>query len=202
MKYLKSFENLNESNNIPNSLLTELESPNMKANYTKIKDAIEKAIEILTVNKELGGHIFLMEIAMVESMLGTDPSTVRKSGNGGRGVWQIDKIAFESTKDTDSHPILKKYHKQLKSQDIDWVNIEWNDCNKLIYGAITARLCLLIKPFKISEHRAKRAAQWKNFYNTISGKGTAKKYWEKVALCFEKLELKNNYSGKSLSDFT
>jgi hypothetical protein len=151
--------------------------------YKRVQQAVDAAIKLLTGDSQLGGGKFLVEIAMVESKLGTDDNTIRNAGTQGKGVWQIDKLAFDSTKDVKSHPILSVYHKRLLGKGVDWSKVSWNDCNQLLYGAIAARLYLLVKPFKIAETMDGRAAQWKKYYNTGSGKGTVDVYKKHVKHC-------------------
>jgi hypothetical protein len=154
----------------------EIKSNDTEYNYISIKETIDIAINMLSDSVDIGGRQFLLEIAMIESRLGTDPNHVRYNGNSGRGVWQLDRIGFEETKNTSSHPSLKIYHKRLLEFGIDWEKVEWNDCNKPLYGAIAARLLILSKPFKISKYREVRAMQWKEHYNSHKGKGTPEKY--------------------------
>lgn len=167
----------------------------IKSNYKNSTEAINVALSLLKGKNELGGKIFLTEIAMVESMLGTDNGSVRTSGNGGRGAWQIDQVAFNETKNVKSHPILKQYHQILKDNKANWEYVKWNDCNSFLWGAICARLYLTFQPFTISENRVKRAQQWKQYYNTGSGKGSAEEYWNRVQQCYKLLGLKDNYAG-------
>jgi hypothetical protein len=172
--------------------LDALEKRDMVTNYGLVDKAVSDAINYLNA-KHLGGEQFLKEIAMAESRLGTHPNTIRTSGNAGRGIWQIDRIGFEETKNVSSHPILKEYHKNLKRVGIDWEKVTWDDCNKPLYGAIAARLLLVCKPFKIAENRAKRAVQWKKHYNSFAGKGTPEHYWETVKECYAQLNKTDRY---------
>lgn len=178
----------------------EITTTNIKDNLKSIANAVVKALDYLS-DKEIGGKEFLKEIAMTETKLGTDPNTNRTSGNAGRGVWQIDEVGFDATKDVDSHPILKKYHENLKRNGIDWDDIEWDDCNKLIYGAIAARLLIAVKPFKINENRAYRAYQWKKHYNTNDGKGTADDYWNRVRECYKRCGYSDKYANITLAQY-
>jgi len=173
---------------------------NIKHNYNKIVKASKVAISLLKGKNQLGGKIFLTEIAMAESMLGTDPVSVRTSGSAGRGPWQIDKIAFNETKNVKSHPILKTYHEILRKNGANWKYVQWNDCNTFLWGSIAARLYLIFQPFTISENRVIRAQQWKKYYNTHSGKGSAEEYWNRVQKCYKLLNLKDPYEGLSYKD--
>lgn len=199
MKYIKPIYEFIETTNRVEYAFT-VSTANIKDNYNKIANAIIKALDYLS-DKEIGGKEFLKEIAMTETKLGTDLNTNRTTGDAGRGVWQIDEIAFDDTKNTDSHPILKKYHENLKKSGVDWDNVDWDDCNKLIYGAIAARLIIAIKPFKINENRAYRASQWKQYYNTSLGKGTADDYWNRVRECYKKCGIADKYANVTLAQY-
>jgi len=169
---------------------------NMPNNYKNIQAAIDKASRLLYSGKKLGGKEFLTEIAMAETYLGTYKGTVRKTA--GRGVFQLDKIGFEETKNIKSHPGLKKYHATLKKNGIDWAKVKIDDTNKLVYGAIAARLLLLIIPEAIPTTRTARARQWKKYYNTSAGKGTPQKYIDRVEYCYKLL----NIDPKTLKPIT
>lgn len=185
----KFSDSINEG--ISMALLPTTGKENMRKNYKDISSAIDKALKLLYSGKKLGGKELLMEIAMAESYLGTHKSTIRNSGNAGKGAWQIDKIGFKETKNYKAHPGLKKYIKTLKKNGIDWMNTKWNDVNKLVYGAIAARMYWLISPDPISPTIEGRAKQWKKFYNTSAGSGTPQKYLQRIELCSKELQYNN-----------
>lgn len=122
---------------------------------------------------------FLRRIAYVESKDGTDKNTYRSGCNG--GIWQVDRVGFESTQDTKSHPSLKAKHKRIKqSLDIDWEKVKWNDLRKPLYSGLAARLFLLKIPAPIPSSLKDQADYWKRYYNTESGAGTAQKFIDDV----------------------
>lgn len=182
----KFSDSINE--NVSLASLPSAGKDNMRTNYKNINNAIDQALKLLYSGKKIGGKELLIEIAMVESYLGTHKSTIRNSGNAGRGPWQIDKIAFEDTKNIKAHPGLKKYLSTLNTNGIDWLNVQWNDCNKLVYGAIAARLFWLLKPDPISNTTEGRAKQWKKDYNTSAGSGTPQKYMQRIQYCANTLK--------------
>jgi hypothetical protein len=173
---------------------------NIQYNYNKIVKASNVAISLLKGKNVLGGKTFLIEIAMAESILGTDKGSNRTHGNAGRGPWQIDLSAFNETKHVGGHSILKTYHNILKKNGANWKYVQWNDCNTFLWGAVASRLYLAIKPFKISENRVVRAQQWKKYYNTHSGKGKAEEYWNRVQRCYKLLNLKDPHEGLSYKE--
>jgi len=142
--------------------------------------------------------VFMIEIAMAETKLGTDNGTVRTVGNAGRGAWQLDKIGFDESKNTGAHPKIQVYIDRLKKQGIDWTKVEWNKCNELLYGAIAARIILLNKPFTIGTTTEERAKQWKQHYNSGAGAGSAGEYIERVSTCKEALGVHEIQPGISV----
>ncbi|XP_022091887.1 uncharacterized protein LOC110979972 [Acanthaster planci] len=120
-------------------------------------------------------HGFLRRVAWVESKDGTDPNTYRAGYHG--GIWQVDKIGFESTKDTASHPGLRNKFASIKSSlSIDWTTVQWDDLRKPLYSALAARLFLANIPSPIPSGLQEQAAYWKNHYNTSSGAGSESKF--------------------------
>lgn len=170
-----------------------LPSKSLKNNYSQIKSCVDLVLKTL----QLKGADLMMEIAMVETRLGTLNGSIRTSGNGGRGVWQIDKIAFDDARDIKNHPQLKKYHYLVKTNlGIDLSTIQWDDCNKLIIGCIVSRLIMVLKNFTPNEvSRKQRALQWKKFYNTSAGLGTPEKYWNTVQECLKTLNIPDKWAG-------
>jgi hypothetical protein len=172
--------------------LTNFTTNNAVANYEYIKTTVDLAITILSDGtKSIGGEDFMIEVAIVESDLGTNRNHIRDKGRiGGRGIMQIDEIAFLDTKNLKSHPELKVYHERLLKNGIDWMNLKWNDCNKPLYSVIAARLLMLTKSFEIAESTEERAKQWKKYYNSSRGKGTVEIYITKVENFYDTY---NNY---------
>jgi len=139
------------------------------------KDVTDSAIN--TAVKVLGDESGLLKfIANKESKFGEDRNTFKnKEGKKYHGgIFQVDKIGFESTQDTKSHPKLKNHYKKIKDQlGIDWTKVTWKDLRKPLYSALAARLFLK----NISEDMENKAgltmadheAYWQKFYNTIAG---------------------------------
>ncbi|XP_038053358.1 uncharacterized protein LOC119725839 [Patiria miniata] len=151
----------------------------------KIKVAKSSGSDVvLACLQSIGGvfpsdHGFLRRIAYVESKDGTDSGTYRAGYHG--GIWQVDKIGFQSTKDTASHPGLKKKFEAIKSSlSIDWATVEWEDLDKPLYSAIAARLFLTNIPSAIPSGLAEQAAYWKKHYNSSSGAGSESKFIDDV----------------------
>ncbi len=131
---------------------------------------------VVVVDQLFGGGEFLKRVAKVESNFGADKGTFRKRGD--RGIWQLNqKTGFEATKDVESHPGLKKAHAKIREElGIDWNEVSFEDLGKPLISALAARLFLLTIPEKIPDTLKGQAAYWKKHYNTVKGKGTARKF--------------------------
>ena len=94
------------------------------------------------------------------------------------GIFQVDRIGYLGTKDTRSHPGLRRKFVKIKSCfDIDWAQASWSDLEKPLYSAIAARLFLLNIPDRIPSDLNGQARYWKKHYNR-NGAGTKKKFRE------------------------
>mgnify|MGYP003624848731 FL=1 len=130
---------------------------------------------IASVEEVFPSKGFLAEIAIVESKKGEDPNTYREGYHG--GVMQVDKIGFEDTQDTKSHPALVNKFKMIKDEfGIDWPKASWQDLRDPLHSTIAARLLLSNKEADIPDTVEGRASYWKDKYNTVKGKGTTAKY--------------------------
>ena len=128
---------------------------------------------------------FLRRVAYVESKDGTHSATYRSGYHG--GIWQVDKIGFEDTKNTASHPKLQTKFDAIKKSftgadgnPLDWRSVEWSDLRKPLYSGLAARLLLTNIPAAIPSDIPGQADYWKKHYNTEAGGGTAKKFEDDV----------------------
>ena len=143
---------------------------------------------VQTVVAKIGGsgifpsdNQFLRRVAYVESKDGTDPNTYRSGYNG--GIWQVDKVGFEDTQNTSSHPALSKKFDSIERQfGIKWREVTWEDLRKPLYSGLAARLFLSSKPAAIppASDVEGQAAYWKKYYNTGAGKGSEQKFVDDV----------------------
>ena len=114
----------------------------------------------------------LMETAAQETHCGKfrDPTP----GGAGRGVFQIDLIAFNDIRQrarvSDIKLLIEKF-----GVDIRAVNHETLDFSPLL-SAIFCRLFYKLIPYPIPSTLSARAAYWKRFYNTKLGKGTIEEF--------------------------
>ncbi|XP_072021860.1 uncharacterized protein [Amphiura filiformis] len=151
---------------------------------TKGKDVTQAAVDVVVQSGIFPkDNDFLRRIACVESKDGTHPNTYRAGYDG--GIWQVDRIGFEDTKDTVSHPgLVAKYVQIHQAFGIDWSRVQWSDIRKPLYSAIAARLFLSNKPHAIpnSADIVGQAAYWKLHYNT-AGNGTEQDFIDRVEAC-------------------
>lgn len=164
---------------------------------TKVVKSVVSKIQLSGIF--LKDHSFLSRIAFVESKDGTDSNTYR-AGYGG-GIWQVDLIAFQATKDVSSHPALVEKHKKIKKAfNIDWSNVQWMDLRKPLYSGIAARLFLsnIKKKIPLASDIMEQGKYWKKYYNTEAGKGTAQKFVNDVSVLESE---RNQGSGCTSSDW-
>ena len=106
------------------------------------------------------GSSFLRLMAYVETKDGTDSTTYRSGFDG--GIWQIQKKAFDATKDTKTHPDLATKHDEIKKRfKIDWTQVQWSDLRKPLYSGLAARLVLYNNPDPIPVELDGQAKYWK-----------------------------------------
>lgn len=148
MDYLKRFEKfILENNNVLDKFKTysfsnkiKQDKEYAKINALNIKECIHKACD-WTGDKSC--FIFLFEIAIVETSLGTSNRSKATKGDIGRSIWHVDEGTFDDTKKS---PKLKIYRDNLKNNGLDWTTVEWNDLSlNLLLGAIGAKMTLLMK---------------------------------------------------------
>tara|TARA_R100001594_G_C4021413_1_gene259249 strand:+ start:648 stop:1118 length:471 start_codon:yes stop_codon:yes gene_type:complete len=146
--------------------------------YTTLNDeeTVNNAIKIVReILPDDGG--FLKEIAKAESNYGVAKGTFREGYSG--GIWQVDKIGFESTKDINSHPRLQKRFDDIEARlGIKWYEVEWNQLEHPLYSCLASRLFLLNKPGAIPKSLKERAEYWKKHYNSTLGAGSAGYFME------------------------
>ena len=108
---------------------------------------------------------FLKRIALVESNFGEHPDTFRPRYFG--GIWQVDEIGFNDTKDVVSHRKLLpgKLDRVTAVFGIDWRNAMWKDLLEPLYSGIAAQLHLGNVEEAIPSTLHGQARYWKRYYN-------------------------------------
>lgn len=215
MSKIKNFSNyINESydNAVSDNLKNDINVYDFDNKIKQNKSALVKnAINIKEVihtackwTLDESAHIFLFEIAMVETGLGTSKKSRATRGDIGRGIWHVDKGTFEWTKK--DHPRIKKALSNMKKIGLDWSKVKWNDIsNNILLGAIAAKLTLLKKGINYSNSQnlnniSKRAKIYAVKYNG-GGTTTAETNYKRNTIGWYK-ELKNhgaeylNFRGK------
>ena len=153
-----------------------LEDSNL-AKEEKVKNAKNNVINIATqVNSlGLGADVtdFMVRVGAVETCYGLATNNV--------DIWQIDPIAFKDTKDTTSHPALKKKLEKIKTQkNIDWKSLSQSEMeSSTLKNGIAARLVLSNIPSSVPNDLQGQAEYWKNNYNTSAGGGTVNDFIRK-----------------------
>jgi hypothetical protein len=153
-----------------------LEDANL-AKEEKVKNAKNNVKNIASqVNSMgLGADVtdFMVRVAAVETCYGLATNNV--------DIWQIDPIAFKDTKDTKSHPSLKKKLEKIKTQkNIDWKSLSQSEMeSSSLKNAIAARLVLSNIPSSVPSDLEGQAKYWKDNYNTSAGGGTVNDFIRK-----------------------
>ncbi len=90
----------------------------------------------------------MRRVAFVESEDGADIDTFRSGYNG--GIWQVDETAFDSTQDTNSHPMRGDRYQQIMAElGIDWLRVRWRDLRIPLDSGLAVRLFLFNIPAPI-----------------------------------------------------
>lgn len=89
-------------------------------------------------------RLFLRRLAYVESQDGLDKDTFRSGYYG--GIWQVNKIAYEATKQCNSSQYLFTLCEIISSKlKIDWDRTRWQDLTKPLYSGLAASLYLNLR---------------------------------------------------------
>ena len=108
------------------------------------------------------GSSFLRLIAYVE----TKDGTVSSDG----GIWNVNKKAFEGTKDTKANANIKEKHDEIKKRfGVDWSQVQWSEMKKPLYSGLAARLVLYNIPDAIPVELDGQAKFWKTRYSSATG---------------------------------
>ena len=136
-----------------------------------VRAVVSKIESVFLTPSFAPGSSFLRLIAYVETKDGTES----KDG----GIWNVNKKAFEGTKDTKTNPDLKAKHDEIKKRyGVDWGQVQWSEMKKPLYSALAARLVLYNIPDAIPVELDGQAKYWKNHYN--SSGGTEQKFVDDV----------------------
>lgn len=125
------------------------------------------------------GSSFLRLIAYVETKDGADSKTYRSGFDG--GIWQVEKKAFESTKNTKACPQLAAKHDEIKKRfGIDWSQVQWSELRKPILSGLAARLVLYTVSDPIPVEVEGQAKYWKTHYTSSAADGAEGKFVDDV----------------------
>lgn len=213
MKNLKTFENFGEQEPKKVALTPAMQTAinvyrfdnkisqnraNSKSNALNTKEVIHKACDWCV---DQTSHIFMFEIAMAETGLGSSKKSRATKGDIGRGLWHVDEGTFKWTQK--AHPRINNALKSLKNKGIDWTLLKWNDIsNNILLGAIACKLVLLKKNVKIIDGGNTLMAQRAKIYSTrYNGGGTAEAETNYVKNCKAWYKFLKNESGVEYLDF-
>lgn len=122
---------------------------------------------------------FLRRLAYVESKDGIDPATFRGGYYG--GIWKVDKVAFQDTKDVITHRALITKYLQIRSAfGFNWTDVQWSDLRKPLYSALAARLFIFNLATSIPFGIKEQADYWKSFYHAQQGNETTATFVQDV----------------------
>ena len=151
--------------------------------FQMLQEAVYAVCDVLGHGQGNKAALLMLETAAQETRAGTfkDPTPY----GAGRGVFQIDKIAFDDLC-TRCPPRVYESIKQAFAIDIRKCQHNQVDSSPLL-AAIFCRLFYYLIPAPIPQTVEERADYWKKYYNTVAGKGTAAEYVANAAV-IERLE--------------
>jgi hypothetical protein len=114
----------------------------------------------------------LLETAAAETCLGTYKDTT--PGSAGMGLCQIDHIGFIDIQQRTRPNIVKRIKNEWGYNILDAKHIDLANDPKLSF--IFCRLHYRLRPEEIPLSMRGRAEYWKQFYNSLAGKGTVAHY--------------------------
>lgn len=192
-------------NNIEEAQATAWPETQLSWDITQPKSTGENVVDnsVNVVDKMFGYGDFLKDIAYVESKYGKDKGTFsiydKETGKDVPyygGIWRVDRIGFDDTQNVESHPGLSKAYETIKNETgIDWKKVQYEDLQKPLYSAIAARLKLKLAqpPIPSAEDINARGQYYKQYYNSILGKGSPEKFTSDItARDLEKNRKKRN----------
>jgi hypothetical protein len=109
----------------------------------------------------------LLRLAWVESRYGWNSDVFHRNDSIPVGIWRMNKIALEDTKNVYLHPHLEKKHADILNVfGINWKTVTTLDLHRPLISGLAARLFLTNKPGIIPSNAREQAEYWKNYYNT------------------------------------
>lgn len=143
------------------------------------KATVEEAIKAVTFGDENAGN-FLYRIAKAESDFGTDKNTFTSPSPN---IMQVEKtgayneIMRRLDPNADVGGPVRRYNEKLKSElGLDLTQMSYEDLQQPIVSIAFARAYLLTVPESIPTDIKEQGEYWKKYYNTSSGKGTARRF--------------------------
>ena len=76
---------------------------------------------------------YIRRIAWVETRDGLNRTFTFRPGYHG-GLWQVDEVVFQETKNTAAYPLLFEKYQQIRVEfDIEWPTVDWEELRKSLH---------------------------------------------------------------------
>jgi len=110
---------------------------------------------------------YIRRIAWVETRDGLNRTATFRDGYHG-GLWQVDEVIFQETKDPVRYPQLLDKYEQLQTEfAIDWSAVGWVELRKPLYSGLAVYLYMTTIVGNIPLNVHDQADHWKRNYNRL-----------------------------------
>ena len=108
---------------------------------------------------------YIRRIAWVETRDGLNRTFTFRPGYHG-GLWQVDEVVFEETKNTATYPLLIEKYQQIRVEfDIEWPTVEWEELRKPLHCGLTVWLYMFTRNESIPLNIHDQGDHWKRNSN-------------------------------------
>ena len=109
----------------------------------------------------------MRRIAWAETRGGLNRTFTFRPGYHG-GLWQVDEVVFQETKNTADYPLLIEKYEQIHVEfDIEWSTVRWEELRKPLHCGLAVWLFMFNKNESIPLSIHDQADHWKRNYNRI-----------------------------------
>lgn len=110
---------------------------------------------------------YIRRIAWVETRDGLNRAFTFRPGYHG-GLWQVDEVVFQETKNTAAYPLLIEKYQQIRVEfDIEWPTMEWEELRKPLHCGLAVWLYMFTRSESIPLNIHDQADHWKRNYNRL-----------------------------------
>ena len=125
---------------------------------------------------------YIRRIAWAETRDGLNRTFTFRPGYHG-GLWQVDEVVFQETKDTLAYPLLdEKYEQILVEFDIEWSRVQWVELRKPLYSGLAVWLYMFTRTEAIPLNIQDQANHWRRNYNRLHAQLTVEKFVIRVKI--------------------